>query len=119
MFILLYVWSLNVSFIIYSVQSPKIAYLYDNSRCMKYSLHNYQSLTHSADSNLYILSDLPDGIGVISLNFMSVFLHYIMSLFHGHWNIFLRFSMKDTFYINPFTPSRSVSTILPTCHLFS
>jgi hypothetical protein len=39
MFILFYIWRLNVSFIIYSVQNTKIAYLYDKSRCMKYSLH--------------------------------------------------------------------------------
>ena len=38
-------------------------------------------LTQSTDSNLYILSDLSDGIGVLSLNFMSVFLHHIMSVF--------------------------------------
>lgn len=103
MFILFYIWSLNVSFIIYSVQSPKIAYLYDNSRCMKCSLHNYQRLTHSTDSNLYILSD---GIGVLSLNFMSMFLQHTMSLLRGQCNI-LCFSMKDTLYINQFSSSGS------------
>jgi hypothetical protein len=41
MFMLFYVRSMNVSFIIYSVQNNKIACLYDNinSGCMKCSLH--------------------------------------------------------------------------------
>jgi hypothetical protein len=72
---------------------------------VRYILSKFKILTHSADSNLYILSDLP----VLSLNFMSVFLHHIMSLFRGHWNIFSRFSMKDTLYINLFSSSRFVS----------
>ena len=80
---------------------------------VRYILSKFKFLIHSTDSNLYILSDLSDGIGVhvLSLNFMSVFLHHIMSVFRVHWNIFLRFSMKDTLYIDPFSPSRSLSTI--------
>ena len=63
---------------------------------VRYISSRFEILSHSADSNLYILTDLPDGARVFSLHFMSVFLspynvffswpmeHLLTFLYEGH-----------------------------------
>jgi len=47
----------------------------------RYISSRFEILSNSADFNLYILPDLPEGARVFSLHFMSVFLYHIMSFF--------------------------------------